>query len=315
MSSGTLMNIESPVEARDVPSPSAPPPPTIVELARRRVSCRRYRPEPMSAEQQRALQARLEEIRTGPFGSQVRMKLLMATGESPDALKGLGTYGFVRGATAFLVGAVRRNRGDLEDFGHAMERAVLAATALDLGTCWLGGSFTKSRFARSVEATEGEIVPAVAAVGLPETEGLRGALRTFMRSSSRLGWEELFFDGSFRTPLTRDKAGPYATPLETLRIGPSASNKQPWRVVRRGSSWDFHLQRTPGYGPATLTFRLLGIADLQRTDLGIAMCHFELAAKEAGLEGRWSLGAPAHKAKQPEPELIASWVEGAPPSP
>jgi len=38
------------------------------------------------------------------------------------------------------------DRGDknLEDFGYLMEEAILFATGLGLGTCWLGGSFTKS---------------------------------------------------------------------------------------------------------------------------------------------------------------------------
>ena len=39
--------------------------------------------------------------------------------------------------------------------------------------------------------------------------------------------------------------------LEMVRRGPSASNKQPWRVVRAGERWHLYLQRTRGYGRAT----------------------------------------------------------------
>ena len=39
-------------------------------------------------------------------------------------------------------------------------------------------------------------------------------------------------------------------------------------------------------------FRALRIADLQRVDLGIAMCHFALVARESGLDGRWVVDDP-----------------------
>ena len=51
---------------------------------------------------------------------------------------------------------------NLEDFGYTMERIILFATDLGLGTCWLGGSFTKSRFAEKISANGSERVPAEA---------------------------------------------------------------------------------------------------------------------------------------------------------
>ena len=33
-------------------------------------------------------------------------------------------------------------------------------------------------------------------------------------------------------------------------------------------------------------------ADLQRVDMGIAMCHFELSANEAGHNGQWTIADP-----------------------
>ncbi len=75
-------------------------------------------------------------------------------------------------------------------------------------------------------------------------------------------------------------------------MGPSATNKQPWRIVRGGDAWHFYLRRTKGYGKGSLAFKALRIADLQRVDMGIAMCHFELVAREAGLDGRWVVDDP-----------------------
>ena len=90
-------------------------------------------------------------------------------------------------------------------------------------------------------------------------------------------------------------------------MAPSASNKQPWRVVRRGDDWHFFLQRTKGYGKGSPVFAVLRLADLQRVDLGIALCHFELAAGELGLAGGWVLDAPDVGSLAQSVEYIATW--------
>ena len=120
-----------------------------------------------------------------------------------------------------------------------------------------------------------------------------------------LAWERLFFDGAFGVPLKRNAAGAFATVLEMVRIGPSASNKQPWRIVRVGEMWHLYLQRTPGYAKRNQV--LLGIADMQRIDMGITMCHFTLTAEELGLCGKWMVQEPAIEKPDALTEYIASW--------
>jgi hypothetical protein len=56
-----------------------------------------------------------------------------------------------------------------------------------------------------------------------------------------------------------------------------------------------------------MTFNLLRLADLQRVDMGIAMCHFELAIREFNLNGRWMIEEPEIKTAE-ETEYIVSWV-------
>ena len=174
-----------------------------------------------------------------------------------------------------------------------MERAILMATDLGLGTCWLGGTFSKSGFARKIGLAAGELMPAVAAVGYAVDDGFsKDRIRRMAGSNSRRPPEELFFDGAFGAPLSPAAAGAYAAPLEMVRWAPSASNRQPWRIVRTPAGWHFFLARTKGYGKGTLLFAVLRLADLQRVDMGIAMCHFELAAREAGLAGGWVIEDP-----------------------
>ena len=75
--------------------------------------------------------------------------------------------GIISGARTYLAGATGSSRYALEDFGYLFELLLLKATDLGLGSCWLGGSFTRSRFARAMDLQEGEIIPAVSPVGVP----------------------------------------------------------------------------------------------------------------------------------------------------
>lgn len=143
------------------------------ELIRQRYSCRNYVDRPIDPTIREALSERLASLSAGPFESQTRFSLVAATENDRTSLKGLGTYGTIKGAPGFIVGAARPGQRDLEDYGYCMEQAVLAATGLGLQTCWLGGSFTKSSFARKIGAARDEIVPAVVAVGYP-ADGSRG---------------------------------------------------------------------------------------------------------------------------------------------
>ena len=281
---------------------------SIDELVRRRRSCRKYRAQPLGADAREALGARLAASGCGPFGSRPRFALVAATAEDRSALKGLGTYGFIDGATAFIVGAVERAPRDLEDYGFVLERAILRATDLGLGTCWLGGSFSKSGFARTIALADNELLPAVAAVGCAEEDGFsRDRIRKLAGSNFRRPPRELFFNGGFDAPLSPADAGAYGVPLELVRWAPSASNRQPWRVVRTATGWHFHLARTKGYGKETLLFRVLRMADLQRVDLGIALCHFELAARALGLAGDWMVEDPGIAPAGSGVEYTATW--------
>ena len=280
------------------------------ELIHRRYSCRTYLPEPIAAEQQRRLSAFMAADAVGPLGSHVRFGLIAASPGDSSALKRLGTYGFIKGATGFIVGAARRAPHDLEDYGYLLERVVLYATELGLGTCWLGGTFTRSSFVRRFGGLErGETMPAVVSIGLIGDDGAE-RIREREEGSRRLPSSELFFENGFGEPLDLGAAGEYTEALEAVRMAPSATNKQPWRVVRgdAGGAWHFYLRRTKGYGKGSALFNVLRIADLQRVDLGIAMCHFELVAREHGLAGIWVALDPGLPLPGKDAEYVATWV-------
>ena len=280
----------------------------VSELIRRRYSCRTYLPELIAAEQQRLLTEFMAANVAGPLGSQARFALVTAAPGDASALKRLGTYGFIKGATGFIVGAVRRAPSDLEDYGYLLEQVVLYATELGLGTCWLGGTFTRSSFVRRFGGLQrGETMPAVVSIGLIGDDGSE-RIREREEGGRRLPPSELFFEYGFGEPLEIGAVGAYAEALEAVRMAPSATNKQPWRLVRSGAAWHFYLRRTRGYGKGSALFTVLRIADLQRVDLGIAMCHFELIAREQGLDGGWVVRDPGIPLPAKDTEYVVTWV-------
>jgi nitroreductase len=280
----------------------------VTEVIRQRFSCRTFLDQPIDDQRQRLLAEFLATNQVGPLGTQARFALVAATQGDHEALRGLGTYGFIKGATGFIIGAAERSPKDLEDYGYLMEHAILFATDLGLGTCWLGGTFSRSRFAEKIEVRRDEIVPAVTAIGtIAQGPQARDWIRERARGTDRLPAEQLFFEQQFGKPLLAVGAGAYAAPLEALRWAPSASNKQPWRIVRTENAFHFYLARTKGYGKGSLLFFLLQFADLQRVDMGIAMCHFELTARELGLAGRWVVQDPNIAKPDDRTEYIVSW--------
>ena len=281
----------------------------VSEIIQQRYSCRTYLKQPIDAPTQRRLDNYAAAQQTGPLGGQARFKLVAGKDGDLKELTGLGTYGFIKGATGFIVGATTANAKHLEDFGYLLEKIILFATDLGMGTCWLGGTFTKTSFGKKIAVREGELVPSVAAVGYIAKKPRRidALIRRGANADKRRPWEELFFNERFHSPLTHRVAGEYATPLEMVRLAPSASNKQPWRVVKDESGWHFYLQRTSGYQERSLV-KFYTVADLQRIDMGIAMCHFDLSARELGLQGEWLVDEPPIKKPGELTEYTASWL-------
>ena len=167
------------------------------EIIRKRISCRSYTDDLLSESHQRKLKDFLSQNVQTPFGNKVRFELINLAATEHEEIKTLATYGFIKGAKAFIVGAVTKGRLAMEDFGYCMEKNILAATYLGLGTCWLGGTFDRSTSAAKINKKEDEVVPAITPVGYPKDRKsiMESTIRFFVKSNSRKAWEELFLRG------------------------------------------------------------------------------------------------------------------------
>ncbi len=256
---------------------------SVIKIIPRRHSCRSYSPTQISGETLSLVNRLLVENNTGPFGNASRFWLVDRNVYTGKPVK-LGTYGFISGASKFVAGSMEMHRDmNLEDYGYVKQAKILKLTALGLGTCWIGGSFRRSEYAKTTDLNRSEVIPTITPLGLPASQpGFREWVsRVFIKAKKRKPWEELFFQRDLNTPLTRKDAGTFETALEMVRLAPSANNVQPWRVVRNGDLFHFFLFRRHSVN------RNVGPIDLQRIDMGIAMYHFESTLRESGITGTW----------------------------
>ncbi len=240
---------------------------------------------PLNGEDLAKLRAFIDEVNaaTGVFGNKVRLQYL----ENGEGEK-LGTYGVIQGARAFIAAACKKGAYDMEDIGYQFEKLILFATELGLGTVCLGGTFSRGAFSKAMNLQEGEVLPIVSPVGYEG--GKKSLLGRVIKSNAgnRKPWGELFFDGDLNMPLSAGDE--FTVVLEAVRQAPSAVNAQPWRIMKDGAAFHFYSA---------------GKTDMNRMDMGIAMCHFEVAAKEKGFAGEFKV---LERGNEGELKYLVSWL-------
>lgn len=190
----------------------------------------------------------------------------------------IGSYGRVSGAPCYLAFIGRMDSARVQEcVGYTGEALVLEATSLGLSTCWVGGLFKPAAVSSRLGLGENEKVICISPVGYPKA---RPSLtdRTFKAiagSARRKSLEELVEGG--RVP-----EGGVKTAIEAARLSPSANNRQPWRFRADGRAVTVFTDNDKREWKLS-----------RRLDCGIAMLHFELGARAAGLPGEWEfLEAP-----------------------
>jgi len=283
---------------------------SVLNIIKSRKSVRNYGESPLGEAEKIKINNFLNLKQQCPFGTELRLQFIDASDIYSGQLQRLGTYGFISGAKYFIAGAFKKSKDLNEgsnyiDYGYCFERTILFLTDMGLGTCWLGGTFNKGEFSKKIFAGTEEVVPAVSPVGYPAKKSttIEKLLRLFAGSDKRKPWYQIFFNGNFARPLEEKEAANYRDILEMVRIAPSASNKQPWRIVfQKGkNTFYFFIQKSRYYPTA--------YKNLQKIDLGIAMCHFELTCIELGIKGCWVENKPEILNLSDFCEYIISWKE------
>ena len=105
----------------------------ITEIIKKRISVRAYKSNVLDEVIKNKIVSYFSEIK-GPFNAKVRFKLVDTNTSLQNNIK-LGTYGVIRGASSFIASAVENSGMGLEELGYELEKLVLYAASLGLGTC------------------------------------------------------------------------------------------------------------------------------------------------------------------------------------
>lgn len=266
----------------------------IEELVRGRRSVRTYVEKEISAEDLEKLFSFIEQLEN-PYNIPIEFKLL-------DGKKQTLKCSVANGTDLYIGAKAKRVPHMEEALGYAFEQLILYAQSIGIGTVWVGGTMDRAGFEKAMELTQDERMPCMCPIGYPSNKmSVRETvMRKGIKADSRNDFEKLFFDGKFGVPLTEKKAGKLAFPLEMVRWAPSAVNKQPWRVVIDGNAVHFYLKKSKGLASEA-------VGDMQKVDLGIALCHFALAAEEIGLNVQLCISNPEITADA-DCEYIASYL-------
>ncbi|MBE6029954.1 MAG: nitroreductase [Clostridiales bacterium] len=188
-----------------------------------------------------------------------------------------------------------------EALGYAMEQFVLSAWSIGIGTTWIGGTMDRPAFERAMDLAEDEVMPCVSPIGyMAKRMSIKETvMRKGVGADRRKAFEELFYRDTFDQPMKEEEAERLRLPLQMVRLGPSAVNKQPWRVVVIDKDVHFYIVKGKGFENSKA-------GNMQRIDMGIALCHFALGAKEAGLAAEFMINDPGIAVPE-NTEYIASY--------
>lgn len=242
-----------------------------------RVSIRSYEERSLTKEDKSKLMDFNASL-TNPFGVDVKVQYISKDKGAEDVQ--LGTYGTIRGAKDFLAITVKDQPYAMEAVGYQFENLVLYATDIGLGTVWLAGTFNRKDFKNVIEISDEDLFPCICPVGYPgqKRSFIEKITRVSLGSKKRKEWDKLFFLDDFSKSLTKEDAGRYTDALDMLRLAPSATNAQPWAVVKEGDKFHFFCNYKNSINN--------DVKKIKHLDLGIALSHFHQTAMSDGLNGK-----------------------------
>jgi nitroreductase len=253
-----------------------------------RRSTRTYQNEPLTSSDIEKISSYLgrPENLVGPFGYQFAIELLIEA-EERDKDK-IGTYGFIKNPQGYILGTSIIDTKSLFDYAYVLETMILYLTSINIGTCWLGGRFQKQEAMSQMPIKENHIIPAITTLGYPQDKQRlkERMIRSVLQSKKRKPEEQLFFYEAIGRSLG-DRAEEFRLALHYVRIGPSAQNKQPWRLVFDTDQTQVHF-----YVTKPLADHPLYMCEPQYLDIGIAYKHFEVGLEEAGISGELVIDDP-----------------------
>lgn len=240
---------------------------SMKECIKKRKSVRTFDGRELTQEDKKNLETYVQGM-SNPFNVPVTFRLLEADAYHLSSPVVLGT-------DLYMAAKAKRIPGYELALGYSFEKACLYALSLGIGTVMLAASLSRDAFETAMDVQPDEVMPVASPIGYPaKKRSIReNLMRKGMKSDDRIAFDQLFFDEEYGKGLVPEKAGLFAEALELVRWAPSATNKQPWRAIVKDNKVHFYEMKSMKDSP---------LGDIQKVDLGIALCHFEIGMDQKG---------------------------------
>ena len=216
---------------------------TLQEAIIARHSVRQYIDKPIEAEKIAQLQALIDQS-----NQEAGLHMQLVVNEPKAFAGGLAKYGKFSGVSNYIAMIAPKDRDT--QLGYYGEQVVLLAQTLGLNTCWVGLTFRKQP--DRYEVRDGEALNSVISLGYGATQGVqhpqKKTIDDVAENKSRAAYPDWFVHG-----------------IEAALLAPTAVNQQKFLFILHPDNCV----------EAKARFALSGYTP---TDLGIAMCHFEIGA-------------------------------------
>jgi nitroreductase len=236
---------------------------TIQEAINVRTSRRKYLEGALEQMQSDKLQKLITEYnQIGGF----RIELVLNNGEAFNGFT--RSYGMLSGVNHYFGFIAHEDDPHADEkIGYYGELLVLHATTLGLGTCWVGGTFSKSKTPFNLTANE-RLACLITVGNIEETHSFKEKLIYHITHRKTKSLEKMF---------TTNGPVPdwFLKGMEAVQKAPSAMNKQPVMFSYQDGCIKAAVKSTTKY--------------LVAFDLGIAKLHFELGS--GGGKWQWGNGA------------------------
>jgi len=239
---------------------------TNLELIQSRHSVRSYSGKAIPDDVRNRLRSEVTYINTHEAGLNFQLSF-----DDDAPFRGVGrSYGMFRGVRNYLVAVIDPTFPDAyERAGYFAEQFVIEALKLGIGTCFVGGTFSRQNVGARVEVYEK--IPFVIPFGYPEDDKTPLLAKMAMKFAHRKKMSPRdFFEGTDpEYAATRQEFKWLDVALEAVACSPSSLNKRPVRLKTVTEEGKLHIAATTN-GQET-----------SPVDLGIA--KFNVATAVAGI--------------------------------
>ncbi len=239
-----------------------------LELLKQRHSVRSFSKESVATDLRNALQSEVTMINTHESGLNFRLVY-----DNDDPFRGFTrSYGFFKNARNYMACVIDPTFPDTEErAGYFAEQFVMKATELGLGTCFIGGTFSRGHVDVNVHVYEQ--IPFIVAFGYKsDTEqSVISRFATRIIHRKQLSARDFFDGDDCKYKEATEKYPWLPKSLEALACAPSSLNKQPVRVLL-DEDRNLHAYSIPGTPKSAI-------------DLGIGKFNFASVAP-----GDWEWG-------------------------